>query len=80
MNKDGMKIPTSHERTLELFPYFYHSTPFVNDDDDNIFRWCVKRLGDIPVDDSDKSSWCTTFRGFYFKDEQDYMLCILRWS
>jgi hypothetical protein len=72
---------SSHGRTLELFPYFYHSTPFINDDDDKIFTWCLKQFGEISIiGNSDTGIWCTTFRGFYFKDEQDYMLCILRWS
>lgn len=76
-----MKIQLSpHEAILELFPYFYKSTPFINENDDAIYSWCVEKYGDIPSDDSDEGQWCTTFRGFFFKEERDYIMCLLRWA
>lgn len=76
-----MKIQLSpHEAILELFPYFYKSTPFINENDDAIYSWCVEKYGDIPIENSDEGQWCTTFRGFFFKEERDYIMCLLRWA
>ena len=67
-----IEVVMTHAETLEEFPhYFRHTT----ENDIHIFDWCVKHFGDLPSD-----KWCTSFRGYYIKDEKDYVLAMLRWS
>lgn len=71
----------THADTLEIFPYFLPSNT-VAVYDVQIYDWCEDQFGEFrpEKEHSSISRWCTGFRGYYFKNEQDYILAVLRWK
>ena len=50
-------------------------------DADEVYQWCEKAFGPHP---KNPDAWCRWYRystkKFYFRDEQDAMFFVLRWS
>ena len=48
---------------------------------DEVFKWCEGTFGSSP---KNPDAWCRWYRysgkQFYFRDEQDFVLFMLRWS
>lgn len=68
-----------HERTLKTHPYYYYRDVTLFDDIE-VVEWCQTMFGPWDQNDDHKSRWLTTFNGYYFKYEKDYILTVLRWS
>lgn len=69
-----------HNDLLKEYPYFYKRDSMALDDT-SVYSWCEEQFGLFSPEKSDYGSkWCTTFRGYYFKEERDYVLTILRWA
>jgi len=46
----------------------------------DVLMWCTEQLGPQPVVNDAWSRWYYSFGILYFRDEQDYIWFILRWS
>lgn len=63
------------------FSYFYKSDTY-NRLDTDMYVWCEKHFGPFRPERAPSNTfrWATTFSGYYFKEEKDYLYFMLRWS
>lgn len=67
-----------HNQILRTHPYCYERD-ITRFDDLDVIEWCEQMFG-LSESEDDNTRWLTTFRGYYFKNEKDFILTVLRWS